>query len=369
MWVGKKLAAPGSFGVLGYTAAGSCAGRTYLYGSVAVAYVQGSSKSAKIMCCITTVLLIFSYMFHKNVFVIDDRQHQKDQYMPSPKQYGGALGLQLRGRLGNQMFQYASILGLASMMKFERVIVEGGHELRDTFKFENDRVEFGKVPPYWKVVKSTQSGMFDENLTQLNNNSELQIEAFLESWKYFQMIESTVKKDFTFKSTVMSNAQKLLNAIIVKQAINISFTNVTYVGVHVRRGDFLNVAAVQKGLMVAPMEFILKAMSIMRILYGPDIIFIICSDDIPWVKKAISDQGHISDYTYVFMENNPPNVDLAVLSLCNQTIATTGTFSWWAAWLAGGTTIFYKHQARQGSEYRQKFNYDDFFYPHWILLE
>ncbi|KAH3884759.1 hypothetical protein DPMN_008745 [Dreissena polymorpha] len=114
-------------------------------------------------------------MFHNNVFVIDDRQNQTGQYMPSPKQYGGALGLQLRGRLGNQMFQYASILDLASMMKFEKVIIEGSHELRDTFKLEKQQVEFGKVPPYWTVVRSTQSGIFDETLTQLNNKSELHI--------------------------------------------------------------------------------------------------------------------------------------------------------------------------------------------------
>lgn len=370
---------------------------------------KGSRKLANIVCCITTgFLLILLYIFYKKVFLLDYRKHEMHQSEPTPKQYGGALGLQLRGRLGNQnesspgyrmsqieqskpthklhggalgiklrgrlgnqMFQYASLLGLASMMKFERVIIEGGDQLRDTFRFENDRVEFGKVPPHWKVVRSNKTRMFDETLTHFNNHSELRIKAHLASWKYFKTIESTVKKDFTFKSTVMLNAEKILNAIKVKQEINMSFTNVTYVGVHIRRGDFLSPVLVQRGFMVAPLEYVFKAMDIMRIIYGPDIIFIICSNDIPWVKKAFSDQGHISSYSYpyVFMENNPPNVDLAVLSLCNQTIATTGTFSWWAAWLAGGTTIFYKHQARQGSVTRQNLNYDDFFYPHWILLE
>ncbi|KAH3731019.1 hypothetical protein DPMN_057024 [Dreissena polymorpha] len=152
------------------------------------------------------------------------RMPQIEQSIPTHKLHVGALGIKLRGRLGNQMFQYASLLGLASTMKFERVIIEGGDQLKDTFKFENDRVEFGKVPPHWKVVRSTKSRIFDETLTHFNNNSELRIEAFLESWQYFKTIESTVKKDFTFKSTVMLNAKTLLNAIKVKQEINISFT-------------------------------------------------------------------------------------------------------------------------------------------------
>ncbi|KAH3835789.1 hypothetical protein DPMN_109153 [Dreissena polymorpha] len=46
-----------------------------------------------------------------------------------------------------------------------------------------------------------------------------------------------------------------------------------------------------------------------------------------------------NNWKVAFLEGNSDAVDMAVLSLCDHTIVSTGTFGWWAAWLAGGTTI------------------------------
>ena len=41
--------------------------------------------------------------------------------------------------------------------------------------------------------------------------------------------------------------------------------------------------------------------------------------------------------------------DLALLASCDHTVMATGTFSWWAAWLANGTTVYYANFPRRGS--------------------
>jgi len=45
-------------------------------------------------------------------------------------------------------------------------------------------------------------------------------------------------------------------------------------------------------------------------------------------------------------EKNSGILDLAILSACNHTIIYTGTFIWWAAFLAGGESIYYRYVAR-----------------------
>jgi galactoside 2-L-fucosyltransferase 1/2 len=36
---------------------------------------------------------------------------------------------------------------------------------------------------------------------------------------------------------------------------------------------------------------------------------------------------------------NPRDIDMCALSMCNHTIITVGSFGWWSAWLANGTTV------------------------------
>jgi galactoside 2-L-fucosyltransferase 1/2 len=57
--------------------------------------------------------------------------------------------------------------------------------------------------------------------------------------------------------------------------------------------------------------------------------------------------------------------------MCNHTIITVGSFGWWSAWLANGTTVYFKDVAKQNSPLRKAFSKDmsDFFFPSWVGLE
>ena len=75
-------------------------------------------------------------------------------------------------------------------------------------------------------------------------------------------------------------------------------------------------------------------------------------------------------HTFAFVENSPMEVDLAVLSRCNHTIMTVGTFGWWAAWLASGQVVYYANFPRPNSPLATEFSKSkaDYFPPNWVGL-
>jgi len=89
--------------------------------------------------------------------------------------------------------------------------------------------------------------------------------------------------------------------------------------------------------------------------------FIVCSDDIAWCKTHLSFMGDVS-----FSEGHDAVQDLAILSKCNHTILTHGSFSWWAAWLAGGDVIYYDRN--YADKKRLASELENFFLHEWIAM-
>ena len=55
-----------------------------------------------------------------------------------------------------------------------------------------------------------------------------------------------------------------------------------------------------------------------------------------------------------------------LLTQCNHSIITVGTFGWWSAWVAGGKVIYYDQPVRPGSRVGADFTPEDYFWPAWI---
>ena len=94
------------------------------------------------------------------------------------------------------------------------------------------------------------------------------------------------------------------------------------------------------------------------------LVFVVCSDDIEWCHENLeSKRADVSIVT-----TGDPIVDMAVLAQCRHSIVTVGTFGWWSAWLANGTTVYYGDWPAQGSSLAAATRHRDYFYPHWIPL-
>jgi galactoside 2-L-fucosyltransferase 1/2 len=96
------------------------------------------------------------------------------------------------------------------------------------------------------------------------------------------------------------------------------------------------------------------------------VVYVVCSDDINWCRnylKSANSSRHV-----VFVSTQDPLVDMAVLAQCQHSIITVGTFGWWSAWLANGTTVYYGDWPAKGSSLDLATSHSDYFYPHWIPL-
>jgi galactoside 2-L-fucosyltransferase 1/2 len=104
---------------------------------------------------------------------------------------------------------------------------------------------------------------------------------------------------------------------------------VTWIGIHIRRTDFLIFFKIDTSL-----EYLNLAMNYYRGKYV-NCRFLIASDDKEYAKKHF---GHNSD-VFITPQSFYAGEDLAALAFCEHTIATAGSYGWWAGWLAGGNVI------------------------------
>ncbi|ELU13976.1 hypothetical protein CAPTEDRAFT_199128 [Capitella teleta] len=97
----------------------------------------------------------------------------------------------------------------------------------------------------------------------------------------------------------------------------------------------------------------------------PNLHVVVCCVDIEWCRSNLTDLPA----TFYFSESKNAIVDLAIMSMGEHAIMTTGTFGWWGAWLANGETVYYSNWPRHGSQMVQiRYVRQDFFMPHWIVL-
>ena len=110
-------------------------------------------------------------------------------------------------------------------------------------------------------------------------------------------------------------------------------SNLTIVGIHHRRGDHLHYERAYK-IPHITMGYIGPSMDLFRNMFNNTVMFIYVSDDKEWIKNNMK-----RDKDVIVGSSDSTGDDLALLSLCHHTIMTRGTFSTWAAMLAGGLYI------------------------------
>jgi galactoside 2-L-fucosyltransferase 1/2 len=75
--------------------------------------------------------------------------------------------------------------------------------------------------------------------------------------------------------------------------------------------------------------------------------------------------------TFHYSRSKSAIVDLALMSMCGDVIQTTGTYSWWGAWLANGTSVYYSNYPAKNSPLAdpKRFSKEDHFFPGWIPMD
>ena len=257
--------------------------------------------------------------------------------------------IRLWGGLGNQMFQFATAYALAlknnttvgicqdriEIAKTSDKFTERKFELANAFdlpkiKFvETDLLNFyggvglsltdrikrkiGKYDSYQEVDLR-----FDPSLLRLGAKSL--IDGYFQSANYFSAYEKEIKDAFSFNIGRLNEATKSLAKVI----------NVDCLGVHIRRGDYVNNEKIKLTHGACSIEYYQRGFSKLEETgYEKVIIF---SDDPNWVRANIetSKEKIVVD----FNQGDNAWQDLYLMSKCGQFIIANSSFGWWGAWLS-----------------------------------
>lgn len=240
------------------------------------------------------------------------------------------ITVKLKGRLGNQMFQYALAkkLSITHNIKFNlnvdhlidhhcnyalSVFNVGNINLKNTKTYFNKKL-FKIKRSMGKIDYQEPHFHFDEHVLTLKHAT---IDGYWQSEKYFSDIREILLKDFTPK--------QLPNNPILAQ-----IKQCNAISVHIRRGDYANnpVNTAFHGLI--GVAWYQQAMSIIKEkVHNPHFFFF--SDDIEWVKEHFLPQNN-----FYFIEPTPEELsyqDMYIMSQCKHNIIANSSFSWWGAWL------------------------------------
>jgi hypothetical protein len=226
-----------------------------------------------------------------------------------------------KGWLGNQMFQYASLRGIASNKKYEFCVPPKdssrihNYLIHDAFELNNcDNIRYINYPTYYSdhtdFPNSCAFG-FNENIFN-NCPDNVNINGFFQSEKYFKHIEKEIREDFTFKNHYLLYCKDIISKF-----------NEDLIFLHVRRGDYVGSPHFNN----LSEDYYREALS----HFDENQKVLVFSDDIEWCKNW----DFLKSNRFIFLENAGHNliIDLCLMTLCSGAIIANSTFAWWGAWL------------------------------------
>ena len=295
------------------------------------------------------------------------------------------ITVDLKGRLGNQMFEYATLQGLAR--RTHHTPLTECKTLAKHFPFiaancmpsKNELLAqiADNVTSCTVKLRGKHSCIYETSLVesvQKARNKNIHItRGFLQSWKYFRNVNHIIRQHFQFHPNVLSFATKYLQLLIDQFEQSAKVTgDVTAIGVHVRRGDFMSERSIKRGRSVATADYFHAAMNYFRKQYT-NCVFLIASDDVKWCRE------HLMAQDVIMIADNKVNVtsgvnvsdvqrDMSILRLVEHNIISTGSFSWWIGWFTRGQVVYYKDFPANGSSLSRDLNKDDYYPQQWIAM-
>tara|TARA_Y100000592_G_scaffold9857_2_gene13921 strand:+ start:5241 stop:6095 length:855 start_codon:yes stop_codon:yes gene_type:complete len=274
------------------------------------------------------------------------------------------------GRLGNQMFEYAALRGIAAKHNYEWCIppynaqsIEN-YSLHYCFKMED--VKENNLQQ--RNVGYVQERFFhydDELVEKCPDNVSLH--GFFQSEKYFKNAEDIIRREYTFHDEHLEPCKEIMEEFKDQEPIML----------HVRRGDpnltdprGFKWAYTQCSSMHPPqtIEYYEKALA----EFDDNQPVFVFSDSVDWVKEQeffSGDRFLISEPVDKYADGSfTPYADLCLMSLCSHAIIANSSMSWWGAWLqANPNKKVIAPKNWFGPAYADK-DTTDLYCPDWIIL-
>lgn len=222
-------------------------------------------------------------------------------------------------QFASQMTQYAGMYAVSKKLGSEIVFL---HEQMSLFR-KVKLFEAFDLPN--KIISSNEEqfssftlkdAILDDRVFNLDKNTNWDIAGWFHTFHYFDEYEDDLKNIFSFKKEIYEEANNKINRIRNNESYPL-------VSLHVRRGDYVQLASLKLGLSYynEALQFFFNAFDYS---YFKLVIF---SDDIAWCKDNIAGEN------VVYVEDNTNYVDMCMMTLCDHHIIANSTFSWWGAYL------------------------------------
>jgi hypothetical protein len=273
------------------------------------------------------------------------------------------------GQLGNQMFKYSALRGIAknndqdflippSYLKFEKYALpykiatkyfiprnKQNHFLFDCFEMTSvQKKNIGYLKSEYQVKE--KNFHFDENIFN-SKIADFDISGFFQTEKYFKNVQDTIRSDFKFKKYIESKAENIISKFN------------SPISIHIRRGDYVT----NPNHEALNLKYYQKSIN----LFKKSDTFIVFSDDTDWCKQ----QNLFLDKKFNFASdftNNFDYLDMCLMSKCNKHIIANSTFSWWGAWLSGTNDVIAPSKWFKNTKY-SKNNTKDLYPLEWQTVE
>lgn len=242
------------------------------------------------------------------------------------------------GRLGNQLYQYAALKGIANkynlkakVPSFENKEWHNQKCLLTEFQIDCEKLTENDVIK--EIIYEPQpSGFYYENY--LNIKNDVDIFGYFQNTYYFSNIQEQIKKELIPKESYLTVAKEYLNLIK---------NNRTLISIHIRRGDMVDgtnpkVPLYNENPFDNSSEFgnyLNKSIDFFSKKEDPLFLVFVGGSrtgddktDINWAKK------YFNSDKFVISESNNPIVDFSRMILCDHNIIShSSTFGWWAGYV------------------------------------
>jgi galactoside 2-L-fucosyltransferase 1/2 len=263
------------------------------------------------------------------------------------------------GRLGNQLFQVASTIGIAQTNKLnytfphriEESTIGGMFDIKGSIPDER----LDNIP----VIHEVKEEFYDVKIS--SESPLISLHGYFQSYQYFFLHNHELKKVMKFGPSILKNVRAACPEINLPNTL----------GIHIRRTDYLNYPDLYR---VLGSHYYDEALVLLHNNAVPLDAIIIASDDITAAKILLRSTRNLQLFNVpiVFSPFSEAVNDFALLSMCKHLVIANSSFSWWAAYLNmlqfhNGSVIapspWYKTDGGLSH-----LNRPDFYLPHWQVI-
>ena len=221
------------------------------------------------------------------------------------------------GQLGNQLFQYALLIGVSERKGYQIKIPQRYHGIKKNglvelqpFKITAAKLRTSEL----QTLKHTflyEDLAFNPDVFEQRDNTDYQ--GYFQSELYFKHASARVRRELRFKTELETWANNTASAYREDKRL---------VAVHVRRGDYLQHP--DRFRIFTP-EHLAACMNHPNLDHAKS-RFLVFSDDHAWCRENIQGDWQLA-------ESKDHWHDFALMTKCDDFIISASSFSWWGAWL------------------------------------